>query len=109
MQPQLTQPNATTSTPLPAPTAPTATSPWAWVAATIGILAHLATGALVSASGLMMPAWAVLGLVALWFVGLGLAVHWRRRPALVLLVAPCMAAVWFFAGTLGEALLGWTG
>jgi hypothetical protein len=85
------------------------TSPWTWLAAAVGMAAHLGAGILVSASGLMMPAWAVVGLFALWVVGLVLVVRWRRQPALVLLVGPTMAAIWLLTGTLGEALLGWTG
>jgi hypothetical protein len=93
------------------PTSHPSTTPMtvpARIGVAIGLLLHLGVGFLVVASGLIMPGWAVVLLAVVWLLGLGLAVHWRRRPTLVLLVPVGMATLWFATAWAGETLLGWT-
>lgn len=82
------------------------------IASAIGVafggLLHLVVGAFVLPSGLVAPAWAWLGLVALWVAGALLLWVWRRSPVRALLVPVAMAAIWWAALTAGDVWLGWT-
>ncbi|HYU58113.1 MAG TPA: hypothetical protein VEO00_08705 [Actinomycetota bacterium] len=74
----------------------------------VGIVLQAAVGALVLVSGLIMPIWAVIALGVVWAIGTGLAIRWRRRPSLVLLVPLVVLAIWALAAWAGEAFLDWT-
>ena len=75
----------------------------------LAVLAHLGTGILYLAAGLVAPLWAVLSLWALWVVLLwGLVRLWRRRPLTALAVPPLALALFFAAITAGEQFLDWT-
>jgi len=83
------------------------------VAAVVAIVGHLAVGVFpYAASGLLVPAWGIVVLYALW---LGLAVGLvrllrgdRRRPMLAPLVPVAAVAVWFAFVSAGEVLFDWT-
>jgi hypothetical protein len=70
---------------------------------------HLAVLWPYSASGLVAPGWAVVGLLALWLAlaGVAVVVH-RRWGLLAALVPPLALGLWVGALVLGEAVLGWT-
>jgi hypothetical protein len=76
----------------------------------VGVLLHLAVGVLVLASGLIMPAWAVVVLALVWVAGAVVILRTPsgRRPAASVLVPLATVAVWFLAALAGEAWLGWT-
>jgi hypothetical protein len=62
-----------------------------------------------SASGLLAPGWAVLGLLVLWVALAGAAVAVHRRWGVVSALVPLAAlGLWVGALTAGEQLLGWT-
>jgi hypothetical protein len=75
----------------------------------LGIVLLLPVLYLYVVSGLMAPMWAIVVLVACWFV-LGLcAVRWvRRRPRVVRALPFVGVALWIAVISLGEAFLGWT-
>jgi hypothetical protein len=74
----------------------------------IGFVLEVGVGILVLVSGLIMPAWAVVGLGVLWLLGLVAAIRWRRKPAVVLAVPLAMIAIWSATAWAGETLLDWT-
>jgi len=74
----------------------------------LGFLLHLAVGVIVLFSGLIMPGWAVALLGLLWLVALAVAIRWRSRPPVVVLVPFVMLAVWLLTAWAGELFLGWT-
>ena len=75
----------------------------------LAVLAHLGTGILYLAAGLVAPLWAVLALWALWLVLLWVLVRvWKRRPLLALVVPPVALGLFFAVITAGEQLLDWT-
>ena len=76
----------------------------------IGGLAHLAVGVLVLASGLIMPAWAVVVLALVWVAGAVVVLRTPRprRPATAMVVPLATVAIWILAALAGEAWLGWT-
>jgi hypothetical protein len=62
-----------------------------------------------SASGLVAPGWAVVGLLLLWLALAVLAVAVHRRWGVVSALVPAAAVgLWVGALVLGEHLLGWT-
>ena len=75
----------------------------------IGFLAHAVVGVFVLSSGLMMPAWAIVALAAVWTVALFMAIRRRHRPLYVLMTPVVTFAIWYLAGWAGETYLGWTG
>jgi hypothetical protein len=79
------------------------------VMATVGLLLHAAVGVFVAASGLMMPAFAVLLMILLWVMALWFAILHRRRPLVVLVTPLATFGVWYLTGWAGETFLGWTG
>ena len=74
-----------------------------------GFLLHAGVGVFVLSSGLMMPAWAVIALAAVWVVALVGAIRERHRPLYVLLTPVVTFAIWYLTGWAGETYLGWTG
>jgi hypothetical protein len=84
------------------------TTPAARVAVVAGLVLHGVVGAWVLLGQLIMPLWAVGALAVVWAVGLVLAIRWRGRPALVLLVPLVTLAVWLVTAWLGDAFLDWT-
>ena len=102
-----------TSTPAAPTTATTATSRRWSLAAGLGVVVgfalHAVAGVFVLASGLIMPVWAIAALVAVWLIGLAVAINHRRRTLVVLLVPVATMALWFLTGWAGETFLGWTG
>jgi hypothetical protein len=77
--------------------------------ASVGFLLHAGVGVFVAASGLMMPAYAILLMILLWVMALWFAIRHRRRPLLVLVTPLATFGVWYLTGRAGEAFLGWTG
>lgn len=73
-----------------------------------GVLLHVIVGVFVFSSGLIAPTWAVVVLIALWFVGASLLWSGRRSPARSLGIPIAMAAIWWAAITAGDLWLGWT-
>ncbi|MEU2615583.1 hypothetical protein ABZ570_29010 [Micromonospora sp. NPDC007271] len=69
----------------------------------LGLAAHLAVGFWYAASGLVVPGWALAGLLVVWAVLLV-----RRRPALVPLAPLSAVLVWLAVVSAGGAWLGWT-
>jgi hypothetical protein len=58
---------------------------------------------------LYVPAYAVLGFLALWAVLLALAVHLLRRASRLVLAVPMVAVVlWAVLAWPGDHVLGWT-
>jgi hypothetical protein len=78
------------------------------LAVAVGFLAHAVVGVFVFSSGLMMPAWAVVALIAVWAVALVMAFRRRSRPLWVLMTPVVVFAIWYLAGWAGETYLGWT-
>jgi len=78
------------------------------VAVVVGFLLHLAVGGLVLVSGLIMPAWAVVVLAIVWAGALVVAIRWRARPALVVVVPFVMLAIWVVTAWVGDRLFDWT-
>jgi hypothetical protein len=79
------------------------------VAATIGVVAHVATVFLYLASGLVAPLAGVLFLLAGWALLLYGAIRLRRRrPWLVLLTPVASIGFWAAVLTFGDWVLGWT-
>ena len=93
--------------PAPAPAAPAATT-GTRLAFVAGLVLQAGAGVLVLASGLMMPAWAIVVLAVIWAGGLGVQIRHRTRPLVVLAVPFVIATIWFLTGTLGETFLDWT-
>jgi hypothetical protein len=50
------------------------------IAVAVGFLAHAVVGLFVLSSGLMMPAWAIVALAAVWAIALAMAIRRRHRP-----------------------------
>jgi hypothetical protein len=64
---------------------------------------------LYAASGLLVPPWAVVALLALWLLLLVTACRWwSRRPRGVALIGLASVALWFAVLNAGGAWLGWT-
>ena len=76
----------------------------------LGWLAHLGLGVFpTSASGLLMPGWAVIVTFAAWAAAAALAwVVGRRRPRLTPAVPVVYLGLWIGFVFVGEAFLGWT-
>ena len=74
-----------------------------------GFVLHAVVGVFVISSGLLMPAWAIVALAAVWVVALVVAIRQRHRPLFVLLTPVVTFAIWYLAGWAGETFLGWTG
>jgi len=74
-----------------------------------GFALHAVVGVFVISSGLLMPAWAIVALAAIWVIGLVVAIRHRHRPVVVLLTPVVTFAIWYLAGWAGETYLGWTG
>jgi hypothetical protein len=79
------------------------------VALVVGVLLHLVVGVFVLSSGLLMPAWAVVGLTLLWLAGFVVVYRYRSRPIVSFVVPAATMALWFLTGWAGERFLGWTG
>ncbi|SCF23480.1 hypothetical protein GA0074695_4613 [Micromonospora viridifaciens] len=74
-----------------------------------GLAVHLAVGFWYAASGLVVPGWALAGLLVMWAVLLVAGVRLlRRRPALVLLAPLSAVLIWLAVVSAGDAWLGWT-
>ncbi len=78
------------------------------VAVVVGFLLHVAFGALVLVSGLIMPTWAVGALGVVWVVALAAVIRWRSRPALVLGIPLVLLAIWVIMLWAGDSFLDWT-
>ena len=74
----------------------------------LGFVLHVAMGVVILVSGLIMPAWAVGVLAALWVVTLVAAIGWRDRPGLVITVPIATFAIWLAAAWAGDRFLDWT-
>jgi hypothetical protein len=74
----------------------------------IGFFLHVAMGALILVSGLIMPLWAVAVLAGLWVVALVAAIRWRARPGRVVALPVIMFATWLGAAWAGDHFLDWT-
>jgi hypothetical protein len=75
----------------------------------VGLVAHLGMGIWYAASGLVAPAWAVVGLLAIWIALLLVGLRLRtRRPWLMLLVPVAAIAIWVAVVSAGDAFLNWT-
>jgi hypothetical protein len=75
---------------------------------TLGFLLHLALAPIFLTMGLIVPAWFVVVLVALWFLMMGVAIA-RREHERYLVVAPFVAVfLLIIAITIGEMALDWT-
>jgi hypothetical protein len=74
----------------------------------LGFVLLLAAGGLVLVSGLIMPAWAVGLLAALWLVAVVFAIRWRRRPAAVFALPIGLLAVWGALAWVGDHFLDWS-
>ena len=79
------------------------------VALVAGVLLHLVVGAFVLSSGLLMPAWAVVGLTLVWLAGFFAVYRHRSRPLVAFVVPAATVALWFLTGWAGETFLGWSG
>ena len=79
------------------------------LALAVGIVLHLAVGVFVLSSGLLMPAWAVVALAALWLGGFVVIYRHRIRPVVAVGVPAAIMALWFVTAWAGETFLGWTG
>jgi hypothetical protein len=74
----------------------------------LALLLHAAAGSLVVVGGLIMPAWAVSVLGAVW-VGLLVVIVLKRRQAAWAFLMPLVSiGLWFAAAFLGDAFLDWT-
>ncbi|WP_143194122.1 hypothetical protein [Micromonospora sp. CB01531] len=74
-----------------------------------GLAAHLAVGFWYAASGLVVPGWALAGLLVVWAVLLAVGIRLlRRRPVFVPLVPLAAMLVWLAVVSAGGAWLGWT-
>lgn len=79
------------------------------LAAVVAALAMLFIGWVFLASGLIMPGWAVTGLLVLWAVLVWQGVRLARAGSYRVLALPLVAAaVWLLTAWVGGALLGWT-
>lgn len=78
----------------------------AWVI--LGFVLLVAAGGLILVSGLIMPAWAVGLLAALWLVAVVAAVRWRRSPALVFALPIGLVALWVALGWVGDHFWDWS-
>ncbi|MEO7803368.1 MAG: hypothetical protein ABIS18_02740 [Actinomycetota bacterium] len=75
----------------------------------IGYLALVIDGAFyIVFAGLLVPAYALPFLWAIWGGFVVLAIRWRKRPWRVLIVGAGAFLVWLLIVTLGSILLGWT-
>ena len=75
----------------------------------LGIVGHVVVLYLYLVSGLVVPAWALGVLLAIWVGLLLLAIFLlRTRPAWTLLVPVGAVAIWFAVVSAGDAWLGWT-
>jgi hypothetical protein len=75
----------------------------------VGLLAHLGMGVWYAASGLVAPAWAVVGLLVIWVALLLVGLRLRtRRPWLMLLIPVAAVAIWVAVISAGDAFLDWT-
>ncbi|MBD8869923.1 hypothetical protein [Nocardioides donggukensis] len=82
-----------------------ATSPWPFV----GMAGMAATFFLYAASGLVVPWWAVLLLMALWLVQFVAACRWwTPHPTRVAAVPVVATVLWFGLVTGGAAAFGWS-
>ena len=79
-------------------------SPWPFV----GMVGMAAAFFLYAASGLVVPTWALTGLIFVWLVLFVTACRWWTRHPKRLLVLPVVAVVVLFAVVAaGGAWLGW--
>ncbi|WP_222870605.1 hypothetical protein [Micromonospora sp. MP36] len=75
----------------------------------LGLAVHLAVGFWYAVSGLVVPGWALAGLLVVWTVLLAVGVRLlRRRPALVPLAPLSAVLIWLAVVSAGGAWLGWT-
>jgi hypothetical protein len=74
----------------------------------LAFLLHAAAGFLVLTGGLIMPAWAVAVLGAVWVGLLVVMILKRRQRGWVFLMPLASVALWFAAAFLGDAFLDWT-
>jgi hypothetical protein len=74
----------------------------------LGFVLYLTVGYIVLVSGLVMPAYAVVTLGVIWFVGLYLAVRWRKHRNRFLALPFIMFGIVVATAYLGGQFLGWT-
>jgi len=74
----------------------------------LALFLHVAAGFLVAVGGLIMPAWAVAVLGAVWVGLLVVIVLKRRQPRWAFLMPLVSIMLWFAAAFLGDAYLKWT-
>ena len=83
----------------------TKVSPWPFV----GMIGMAAAFFLYAASGLLVPLWALVGLMFVWLVLFATACRWwTPHPRRVLLLPVVAVVFWFAAVNAGGAWLGWT-
>jgi hypothetical protein len=75
---------------------------------TLGFILHLCLAPIFLTMGLVVPAWFVVVLIALWFVMMGVAFAWRENER-YLVVAPFVAVfLLIIAISVGENAFDWT-
>ncbi|MBF4766840.1 hypothetical protein ISU10_03540 [Nocardioides agariphilus] len=80
-------------------------SPWPFV----GMIGMAAAFFLYAASGLLVPLWALAGLMFVWLVLFVTACRWwTPHPRRVLLPPVIAVVLWFAVVSAGGAWLGWT-
>jgi hypothetical protein len=79
-------------------------SPWPFV----GLVLVISSLFLYAFSGLLAPTWAVVVLLATWFVMFVLCFVWWSQPRRVVALGVIAFVWWFAAITAGGILLDWT-
>ncbi|MER7459838.1 hypothetical protein [Micromonospora sp. NPDC126480] len=75
----------------------------------LGLAAHLVLAFFYVVSGLVVPAWALAGLLVIWLALLAVAIRLlRQRPAFVPLVPLAAVLIWLAVVSAGDAWLDWT-
>jgi hypothetical protein len=82
---------------------------WARIIGGLGLAVHVVMLYWYAASGLVVPAWALLALLVVWIVLLVVAIRLlRTRPALVPVAPVAAALIWLGVVSAGGAWFGWT-